>query len=204
MQSIDITALDVLIYYVEVNKLIKMRPEIAKILIAAILDNTLNFTASVTHDRDRRAMKKLFEISKIDEKWCENYFEECQQIIEDNLIHSIKNDAKTDCEVPHLPKTIGQITLWNAEKLLAKKEQIYQIMNGLSDIWMINIISIKENKSYFVCNSDFYKSQLSEIFKVIFKGDIAQMPKAILRKEIIKTTQNYIVSSSKIIAISTK
>lgn len=180
----------------KVGKLDEMRPEIAKILVAAILDNTLNFTAGVTHDRDRRAMKTLCKIGKIDEQWCESYFEECQQAIESDLFHSIRNDAKTDCEIPHLPKTIAQVTLWDAQKLLQKKEQIYEIMNGLSDVWMINVISIKDNKSYFVCNTVFYRGKLSEVFGVKFENDVAQTPKAILRKEIIKTAQNQASSTS--------
>jgi len=178
------------------DKLVEMCPEIAKILVAAILDNTLNFTASVTHNRDKKAVKILNEIGKIDKNWCENYFKECQQAIEHDLIHSIKNDVKTDCETPCLPRTIGQITLWNGQKLLEQKVQIYEIMNELSDVFLINIISIKDNKSYFVCNNNFYRDKLSEIFGVVFKDDVAQMPKAILRKEIIKTTQSFISSPS--------
>ncbi len=177
------------------GKLDEMRPEVVKILVAAILDNTLNFTASVTHDRDHRAMKQLCLIGKIDERWCESYFQECQQAIEGDLVRSIRNDAKTDCEAPHLPKTIGQITLWDAQKLFQKKDQVCDIMNGLSDVWFLNVISIKDNKSYFVCNNAFYRSKLSEVFGVKFEGDIAQTPKAILRKEIIKIAQSHVSST---------
>ena len=36
-----------------------MDKDIAKLLMAAILDNTLNFTANITTERDKNAYKKL-------------------------------------------------------------------------------------------------------------------------------------------------
>ena len=42
----------------------KMSPEIAKLLLGAILDNTLNFNADITTERDRQATNKLAQIAK--------------------------------------------------------------------------------------------------------------------------------------------
>ena len=51
---------------------------------------------------------------------------------------------------------------------------------------MLNVISIKNGKSYFICNDINYQKILENVFGVKFKNDIAVIEKALLRKEIIK------------------
>ena len=168
----------------------QMSPETAKILTAAILDNTLNLIADVTSQRDITAQKMLCKIGKISEEWCEKFFIECQEEIERDLISAIRKDAKNDCNVPNLPQGIGQLTLWDAQKLLQKRDEIYKAMETVSSVWMINIISIKNKKSYFVCNNEEARNKLQKIFAVKFDNDIAILNKAMLRKEIIKQAKN--------------
>lgn len=66
----------------------------AELLAAAILDNTLNFGAAVTTDRDRKAFKSLADYAFLDDKWVAKYFTDCQSAILDDLSLSLKNDTK--------------------------------------------------------------------------------------------------------------
>jgi len=164
----------------------QMSPDTAKIMVAAILDNTLNFSASITNYRDIAAKEKLSVIADIDQEWCDSYFIECQDAVENNLFTSISKDAKTDCNITGLPKTIGQIAIWDAKKFMDRSDDIILTLDTLSSDWMLNVISIKDGKGYIICNNKKQRTRLQSIFNVSFDGNIAIMEKAMLRKEIIK------------------
>lgn len=163
----------------------KMDEDIAKLLMAAILDNTLNFTASITTDRDRIAYKKLESLIN-ESNYAQIYFGECQKSIEDNLQGSIKNDIKIQKINYYLPEVFGQLTIWNAEKLLIKKDFISQIMNSYSDEWMLNIISLNNNSSYIMYSKTRIKNKLEQLLDCYDKNGILIKNPAMLRKEIMK------------------
>lgn len=96
--------------YEENNLLNKMDKNIAKLLMAAILDNTLNFTAEITKKRDKVAYNKLEQIAE-DFTFKTLYFSECQKEVEDDLINSIVNDLKIEETTRYLPKVLGQLTI---------------------------------------------------------------------------------------------
>ena len=73
-----------------------MSKDIAILLMSAILDNTLNFQAKVTNERDKIAYKKLQKIASVNDNYAEKYFLECQQNIERDLKVSIENDTKIE------------------------------------------------------------------------------------------------------------
>nr|MBP3258624.1 DHH family phosphoesterase [Bacilli bacterium] len=162
----------------------KMDKDVAKLLMAAILDNTLNFTANITTDRDRVAYNKLEAlINEYD--YTSEYFSECQKYIEDNLKESIGNDIKFQEVSEILPKVFGQLTIWNVEKLLEKRDLINQIMNSYSNEWMLNIISLKDNSSYIMYSNDDIKNRLKELLNCDGNDILIKTP-AMLRKEIMR------------------
>lgn len=74
----------------------KMSPDIAKLLLAAILDNTLNFNATITTTRDHAAAKRLAEITCIDlDAFTTEYFTNVSQTLLTDLETSLLNDCKT-------------------------------------------------------------------------------------------------------------
>lgn len=170
--------------YEQKNLIDKMDKSIAKLLMAAILDNTLNFTAKITNTRDKIAYKKLVKIAN-EYNFVETYFKECQATIEYNLEESIVNDLKFQEVNEYLPNVFGQITIWDINHLLDKIENIRNTMNDYDDKWMINIISLKDNSSYIVYSDDEVKNNLSRIFECNFNNDILILKPAMLRKEII-------------------
>lgn len=170
--------------YEQYNLIHKMDKSIAKLLMAAILDNTLNFTAKITNTRDKIAYKKLVKIAD-EYNFDETYFKECQETVEYNLEESIVNDLKFQEANEYIPNVFGQITIWNINHLLDKKEKIRQTMNKYGEKWMINIISLNDNRSYIIYSDDKVKYNLSRLFEYNFNNDIIILKPAMLRKEII-------------------
>ena len=171
--------------YEQEGLLDKMDKDVAKLLMAAILDNTLNFTANITTNRDKEAYKKLEELTN-EYNYSSIYFSECQKYIEDNLKESINNDIKIQEVNKNLPKVFGQLTIWNIEELLQKKDLINQIMNNYSTNWMLNIISLKDNSSYILYSNDEIKDRLKQLLDCYDENGILIKTPAMLRKEIMK------------------
>lgn len=171
--------------YEENNLLNKMDKNIAKLLMAAILDNTLNFTAEVTKKRDKDAYNKLEQIAE-NFTFKTSYFSECQKIVEDDLINSIVNDVKIEETSKYLPKVLGQLTIWNITTILDKKDIIKEVMNSYGNEWLINIISLEEKRSYVVCSNENVKNNISKLFNCTTASDVLIISPAKLRKEIIK------------------
>lgn len=170
--------------YEQCNLIDKMDKDIAKLLMAAILDNTLNFTANITTDRDKEAYKRL-QIVTGELNFDEIYFNECQNNIENNLEESVINDLKYQKTNNYLPEIIGQLTVWNIERLRENLGIIKQIMNNKGSKWIINIISLKENMSYIFYSNNEIKNNLIKLFDCNSNCDFVILKPAKLRKEIM-------------------
>lgn len=176
--------------YEQHNLLNKLHKDIAKLLMAAILDNTLNFTAKITKQRDIDAYSKLEKITgEVDFKT--TYFSECQKVIEEDLVSSIVNDIKIQKTNELLPNVLGQLTVWDITTILNKKSEIKEAMNRYGNEWIINIISLKENKSYILCSNETIKNNLSKLLNGNSEDDVLIVAPAKLRKEIIKSALDF-------------
>ncbi len=177
--------------YEKAKLLNKMSKDIATLLMSAILDNTLNFKAKITTNRDKIAYKKLQDIAKTKENYAEEYFLECQLKIEESLKYSIENDTKIEEINTILPKIFGQLIIWN-NSILEKnnKEIIYDTLNNIGNDWMINIVCLAEGKSYIIAPNINTQNNLEKLFNRHFEKDIMQLDDVYLRKEIIKISSN--------------
>ena len=164
----------------------KMTRSTALLLIAAILDNTLNLTSSNTTADDREAFDELCKRERIGEEWVAAYFTEVQANVESDLKRALVNDMKTIGNNDVLPSKMGQLCVWDVQRIMSTLGDIRQWMNEVADAWMLNIIDIQHRCSFFVCDSVFHQNKLETIFKIHFKDGIAKMSKPYLRKEIIK------------------
>ena len=162
----------------------KLNRSTALMLIAAILDNTLNLLSSNTTEEDIRAFDELCKAANADEKWCAAYFTEVQHNIESNLKKAICGDAK-HIQNSILPAQVSQICIWNADAIIGKLPKTGKLFGG-SDDWMINLIDIRQRCSYFVCPNASRRKGLESVFGVRFDTDVAKAPKMYLRKELIK------------------
>lgn len=171
--------------YEQLNLLDKMDKDVAKLLMAAILDNTLNFTAKITKERDKVAYSKLEKIS-LDPEFKAKYFGEVQSIIEKDLNNAIVNDLKIE-EIKGLPKALGQLTIYDMGLLKEKLEMIKEIMENHAEKWLINIICLKDKKSYIICSDEQVAHDIEKLFNKKANDNIVELETTILRKEIIKT-----------------
>lgn len=160
----------------------------ARLLMCGILDNTLNFGADITTERDHKAYEALKTYAHLPEDWPARYFRDCEQVILQDLAASLKNDTKTPAlhTYPY-PTAVGQFALWDAGAIAKESEEVFkQVISAVKPHWFMNAISISEKKSYFVTDVPEMKQWLSSLLDVTFVGNIAEADRMWLRKEIFK------------------
>lgn len=162
----------------------------AQLLIAAILDNTLNLTSSNTTQEDIDAFHALCIKANVNERWSAVYFSEVQASIEADLKNALFNDLKVIQNNDILPTRIAQLCIWDAEHVLMRLSEIRQWFAEEAEHWMINIIDMKHYCSYFVCDDCYHQQRLERIFNITFDMGVAKTSIPYLRKEIIKKTKS--------------
>lgn len=168
----------------------KMCPNTAKLLLAAILDNTLNLTSSNTTMRDRLAFAELLRLAKVGEEWCAEYFLEVQSGVEADLKNALFGDIKTITPNWVLPAHIAQIAVWEPKSIFARLSQIRSWLEEMGEV-MLNIIDIQEGCSYFLCDDPNRQTKIERVFGVTFLDGIAKTKTAYLRKQILKKCINF-------------
>lgn len=142
----------------------------ANLLYTAIFANTLNFKSYSTHERDLKAFEELLLYTQLPSDWKERYYHEIQKEILDDILKSIAADTKI---FPFLGKHLffGQLELWNAREIAS-----YQMYNFLSNFlsnqlpeqdpyYILNVVSIEEEKNYLISNIAILKECFQESFK---------------------------------------
>jgi len=160
----------------------------ARLLMCGILDNTLNFGAKITNNRDHMAYRALSRCANLPENWPSVYFRNCQKTILADLATSIKNDTKTPALVTgQLKPVIGQLALWDGAAIATQSEATFKdVLKGMGELWFMNLISIGEGRNYFVTDSLVMQQWLHKVLGVDFDGNIAVADRMWLRKEIFK------------------
>lgn len=170
----------------------RMSRPTALLLIAAILDNTLDMTSSIVTDMDCKAFEALCKKENISEEWRASYFSEVQDSIEADLQNALFNDLKIMRDHPVIPTLFGQLCIWDSQRIVDRLGEIREWFDSKAESWMLNIIDIKRRCSCFVCPDETRRKRLEDIFKVRFDHDVATAQKSYLRKEIIKITDSYV------------
>jgi len=172
--------------YREAGMLERLRPGLAKLLMAAILDNTLNFKAKTVTERDKEAYMELMKIAGEDEGFAERYFLECQAEVERDLVTAIKNDTKIEKVGSVFPGVIGQLLCWDGEKFLTRAEEISAVLSGIDVRWIMNLISLKDGRSYVLVSDGGAAEEVLRLFDGVQEGDVVVLPEVWLRKEILR------------------
>jgi inorganic pyrophosphatase/manganese-dependent inorganic pyrophosphatase len=168
----------------------KMSRSTARLLIAAILDNTLNLTSSNMTDEDVEAFRALCAYAGVGEEFRAAYFSEVQKNVEADLENALFGDIKTVRDNAILPPRVAQLCVWNARSILEKLPEIRTWFEKTKEAWMINIIDIAKNCSFFVCDDAEHQKKIGRVFDVRFKDGVAKTQAPYLRKQIIKNTLN--------------
>lgn len=167
----------------------KITQDIAYLMMSAILDNTLNFKAKVTTNRDRLVYEKLEKIAKTKGKYASKYFLDCQKIIENNLIKSLENDTKIGIINENLPNVFSQLTIWRKDELLKNKELIYDTLNKFGGEWILNLICLEDEKSYIISSNYSILQNIQRLLNGKIKKYYLKCEEVWLRKEIIKQAE---------------
>ena len=160
------------------------------LLMAAILDNTLNLTSSNTTDEDMTAYNELCAKAGVGDDWRGYYFSEVQKGIEADLKNALFNDMKIIRGSAVLPQNVAQLCIWDAERIINKLPEIREWFKDVHSGWMINIIDISRRCGYFICDDNNVQKQFERIFGVRFDKGTAVSAIPYLRKEIIKTVNS--------------
>lgn len=169
----------------------KMPEHTAGMLMSGILDNTLNFGAKITKDRDRRMYEKLLSISGLPQNWDEVYFRECEASIMVDAVDAVMRDHKEIdfATYPAARLNVGQLTLWRAASVLDDERVLQAVLAAYDAVapngWFINLISLADRCSYIVATKPEMQQWLSGLLGVTFDGPVAQADRLWLRKEII-------------------
>lgn len=163
----------------------KMSESEAYLLMAAILDNTLNFDSKTTTDRDRISYEKLSNIVK-DNQFNKKYFNECQNTIQKDLAYYVKLATKCEKINEKLPETFSQLVVWDKNEIFSKLEVIASELDKIGIDWILNLIVLEEKKSYIISKNENSKKKIEKIFTLKFDKNILDLGMVWLRKEIIK------------------
>lgn len=166
----------------------KMSRETALLLLAAILDNTLNLTSSNTTEEDREVFRTLCAHACVGDEFRASYFSEVQKSVEADLKNALFGDIKTVKGNAILPPKVAQLCVWNAESILTRLPEIRGWFSH--EPWMINIIDLANNCSFFVCDDERHQEKIGRVFNVRFEAGVARTKAPYLRKQIIKNTLN--------------
>lgn len=166
----------------------KLSHKAALLLIAAILDNTLNLTSTNTTAEDRAVFHELCVYTGVGDEFRADYFSQVQECIEADLQNAMFNDIKTVRNNVVLPTHVAQLCIWNADSILSKLSQIRGFFKHLPESWMINLIDLEHQCSYFICDDQYHQNEIERVFDVHFEAGVAKSSISYLRKEIIKKT----------------
>lgn len=166
----------------------KMSPQIAKLLLAAVLDNTLNFNAEITTDRDRKAAAKMAEIADTTvTEFAAWYFSQ----VSDTIIANLEQSLAQDCKTVRLPSdstllAFGQLTIWDAKTITGEHTKIAQVMNNISQSWVVSVVCISERRNYLLVSSDELTRYFADLLNLEkFGAWLVSKDHLYLRKEII-------------------
>ncbi|WP_434589675.1 DHH family phosphoesterase [Pseudomonas sp. R4-83] len=165
----------------------KISQQSAALLATAILDNTLNFTGQMTNARDVQAYAVLARLANLSAGWPEQYFIECQAVVESDLGAALAADLKQMKPETQLPQAFAQMTVWDADTLLQKhRSAIHRWMAEQCDDWLLNLISIRDRKSCLLAESLVSQHKLSSLLSLHWHTGMAVLEPSMLRKELLK------------------
>lgn len=156
--------------------------DLCKLLVAGILDNTLNLKSSITTDRDRVAYEKLMEIGNIQKDFYVDYFSACESEIMQDFAKAIKDDIKIE-KVGVLPEVIGQMIVLNIENF--NTDEMKKIFADYPE-WLMNVICLEDGKSYLYFGGEGVHERLETLFnKQCAKDNLLILDEFLLRKQIM-------------------
>lgn len=165
----------------------KPNPDHAKLLYGAIYHNSLNFIATNTSERDRRAAKYLEENFGLSDKLVQEMFHFSTAQAIRNPKKALEDDSKEFGDGYTIRAC--QLIVWG-RAIFQKKAEIEKAMEELSNKpgveWsFLNIVDLEARKSLIFSQSKTGQKILSKALGVEMESDWLTLPMALLRKQIM-------------------
>lgn len=157
--------------------------DICKLLIAGILDNTLNLKSSITTDRDLIAYNEMLKMGNISKDYYAEYFSACEAEIAKDFARAIRNDIKIE-KVGVLPEVIGQMIVLDIRNF-----DYHKMLEVFAEFpeWLMNVICLEDGKSYLYYSGDNVKGRLEQLFNTTSsENGLLILDNFLLRKQIMK------------------
>lgn len=171
--------------YESVQLLDQLSPANAELLAAAILDNTLNFQAKITKQRDHDAYIKLLKIAGLAEDFAAQYFQACQTFIMGNLAYALNNDAKIEHHDYALPSIFSQLVVFDVSGVMNQINLVRKTLNTFGSHWMLNLISLSDGHSYVLTSDSSVTTEVQRLFGGKADGNIITLDHVWLRKGLV-------------------
>ncbi|MFN9001714.1 MAG: DHH family phosphoesterase [Holosporales bacterium] len=161
----------------------------ANFLYAAIVSNTLNFKAQITHERDETAAFELKSYTTLPSDWVQHYYSHIERNMLVDLKSAIEKDTKS-IQIDRLKFKFSQLELFNVSSLFnpAQKQcNLAAMMDELflEEPWLLSLISIEEGCNYIFTNSREISEALGRVIKINSFDYYLKSEKLWLRKEIL-------------------
>jgi inorganic pyrophosphatase/exopolyphosphatase len=159
----------------DAGKLGELTRASGRLLMEGILDNTLNFLAGVSGERDKNAYEDLAKRFGDIREW---YFKTVEAKILNDLENSLKNDFKTiDFKSLGSKLNFYQLAVWDVDKVLERQNEILRIIGNDS---LLNLISISKGKSQIIASN----KQIQTWAENLMKGQDLFLRKELIRKDL--------------------
>jgi inorganic pyrophosphatase len=88
---------------------------------------------------------------------------------------------------------IGQLVVWDGRLAMGEyRSSVEKTMHNKSADWFVNIVSISEGKSYFMCSNSAIQQWAERVLGATFTKRLAEANRLWLRKEIFKQDQAFV------------
>lgn len=175
--------------FVEAGRVDLLDTELCELLVAGIIDNTLNLRASITSERDIQAYNALMEIGELESDFAKKYFEACDETVLQNFEQTLIDALKIERVSPLLPEVFGQISLSSRQRV--DESKLRKVMAGY-DKWVVNVISLEDGKSYLYYYGNNVRDGLTTFLNSEREENgLLVLKKFMLRKEIMKKAREH-------------
>ena len=83
--------------------------------------------------------------------------------------------------------TLAQLVIWDARRIMAHQHAcIRATLGALHADWLLNLVSIDEQRSYFLADNDATRDKVAQALAVEFADGHAPYERLILRKELMR------------------
>ncbi|MFA7169950.1 MAG: manganese-dependent inorganic pyrophosphatase [Candidatus Paceibacterota bacterium] len=177
-----------LIYKILKEKGVKVDKNSAIMMMSGVISDTLNLTSPTTTPEDRKFLKELTQIAKIDiEKFVADLFEAKSSLKGISLNRIVECDYK-EFEMGGKKVGIGVWETTNPESVNASAQKIMKILkvkkiNEKLDYLLFGAVDIVKNNSYCYIIGESEKVLMKNVFDVDTKNDMTFLKGVVSRKK---------------------